>query len=174
LPTDELWAAKQVVRFTDEEIRAVVETGMYSDPRAVDWITKCLIERRNKIGRTFLAKVLPLDNFRIESGRLAFDDIAAMYNYAQQRKYTVRWSTFDNDSEQKADIAGHAGFEVPDSEAAYLVADINAGDAKTVAVYVRNSPGRTQVVGVERTWEPSDEDRRRGLDAIRNDRAALR
>ena len=51
--------------FTDEEIRAIVQTGQYSQP-AEDWITATLIERRNRIGRTYLraraaARPLPRD-----------------------------------------------------------------------------------------------------------------
>jgi hypothetical protein len=54
LPDDTFWAAKQVMAFSDQEIRAIVETGQYSDSKSVDWIAKCLIARRDKIGRTAL------------------------------------------------------------------------------------------------------------------------
>lgn len=50
LPDDTFWAARQVMWFTEDEIRALVETGQYTDPEAVDWLVKCLVERRNKIG----------------------------------------------------------------------------------------------------------------------------
>ena len=43
---------------------AIVQTGQYSK-EAEDWITAALIERRNRIGRTFFAGVLPLDRFRV-------------------------------------------------------------------------------------------------------------
>ena len=76
LPDDTFWAAKQVMAFSDEEIRAIVETGQYSDPKSVDWIAKCLIARRDKIGRTYFAKVLPLDRFQVRDGQLAFEDLA--------------------------------------------------------------------------------------------------
>ena len=66
MPDDAFWAARQVMAFTDDEIRAIVRTGQYSQP-AEDWITATLIERRNRIGRTFFTKVLPLDHFA--SGR---------------------------------------------------------------------------------------------------------
>ena len=55
LPDDTFWAARQVMAFTDEEIRAIVQTGQYSKP-AEDWITATLIERRNRIGRTYFAQ----------------------------------------------------------------------------------------------------------------------
>jgi hypothetical protein len=54
LPDDTRWAARQVAAFTDDEIRAIVEAGQYTDPQAVDWIVQTLIARRNKIVRTYL------------------------------------------------------------------------------------------------------------------------
>ena len=36
LPDDTFWAAKLVMAFTDEDIRAIVSTGQYSDPAAAD------------------------------------------------------------------------------------------------------------------------------------------
>ena len=53
---DAFWAAKQVAAFTDDEIRAMVETGEYSDPRATDWITECLIKRRDKIAQAWFCR----------------------------------------------------------------------------------------------------------------------
>jgi hypothetical protein len=53
LPGDTLWAARKVAAFRDADIRAMVETGQYSDPRAADWIVKALIGRRDKIVRAF-------------------------------------------------------------------------------------------------------------------------
>ena len=54
--------------FSDDEIRAIVETGEYSDPRAADWITECLIKRRDKIADAWFGKVLPLDNSEWPTG----------------------------------------------------------------------------------------------------------
>ena len=74
---DAFWAAKQVAAFSDDEIRALVETGEYSDPRAADWITECLIKRRDKIAEAWFSRVLPLDKFSIVDGKLAFEDLGA-------------------------------------------------------------------------------------------------
>ena len=51
LPDDAFWAARQVVAFTDEDIRAIVQVAQYSDPKAERWIADCLIDRRDRIGR---------------------------------------------------------------------------------------------------------------------------
>ena len=80
---DGFWAAKLVMRFTSAQIRTAVEQGRYSDPRAVDYITKILIERQRKIGRYWFDKVAPLDQFALERApgayQLCFEDLALRY-----------------------------------------------------------------------------------------------
>jgi hypothetical protein len=46
---DAQWGARIVAAFSDEHIRAAVALGRYSDPRAAEYITRTLIERRDKI-----------------------------------------------------------------------------------------------------------------------------
>ena len=52
---DAFWAAKRVAAFTDAEIRALVETGEYSDARASQWIADSLIRRRDKIAEAWFS-----------------------------------------------------------------------------------------------------------------------
>ena len=94
-PEDAFWAAKQVAAFTDDEIRAIVETGEFSDQRAADWIAECLIRRRDKIATAWFGKVLPLDNFRVAGGKLAFDDLSR-YAAGMQLGYEITWASYDN------------------------------------------------------------------------------
>ncbi|MEE8256263.1 MAG: hypothetical protein V3R60_00100 [Acidobacteriota bacterium] len=89
LPDDTYWAAKQVMAFSDEDLQGLANTGQYSDPAAAQWIAKCLAERRNRIGETYFAKVLPLDNLRVENGRLGFEDLAVVHGFASPRSYSV-------------------------------------------------------------------------------------
>jgi hypothetical protein len=146
---DLYWAAKKIMAFSDEAIRAIVATGQYSDPRAVEWATRCLIERRNRIGRAAFEGVLPLDNFTVADGRLAFDDLGVKAGFAAARTYTVAWSEFDNQTSAKRPISGATTVEVPRSSAQYLAADIHSSDPKkTVTVYIR----RDSVVGIDRAW----------------------
>jgi hypothetical protein len=134
--------------FSDEAIRAIVETGQYSDPRAVEWATRCLIERRKRIGRAGFDGVLPLDNFAVSSGRLSFEDLAVKYGFVGPRTYTVSWSEFDNRTGEKRAISG-ATMDVPRSAAEYLAAEIHSSEPrKTVTVYIR----RDAVVGIDRGW----------------------
>ena len=137
---DTYWAAKKVWAFSDEAIRAVVATGQFSDPRAADWITKCLIERRNRIARAYFTDVLPLDNFAVRGGKLEFQDLLQ-----QSPAYAVQWSEFDNASGHATPIPGATTMDVPKTTAQYLSARISVAD-KSVTVYLRG----TQVVGIDR------------------------
>jgi hypothetical protein len=148
-PGDTFWAAKKVMAIGDEAIRAVMATAQFTDARAGDWIARCLIERRNRIGRAFFEDVLPLDNFSVRAGRLAFDDLAVKYGFRTSRQCSVRWSVFDNLSNKTAAIAGATSFDVPRTAAKYLAAHIQADDPrKTVTVFLRQN----SVVGIDRTW----------------------
>jgi len=77
---DAFWGAKQVMSFSDEDIRTIVATGEYTNPKAEEYVAKTLIARREKIGRYWFAKINPLDRFKAEikndSLRLSFDDLA--------------------------------------------------------------------------------------------------
>jgi hypothetical protein len=51
---DARWGARIVAGFSDEHIRAAVEMGKYSDPKATEYLTRILIERRDKIAARWL------------------------------------------------------------------------------------------------------------------------
>ncbi len=158
LPDDTYWAAKIVMAFTDDDIRALVETGRYSKPESVEWLTKCLIERRNKIGKVYLAKVLPLDNFRVEKGELKFEDLEVHYGFTGKRSYSVKWSEFRNYAKRHIPIPEASGFSLPEKVlngpvGSYSAAEIAAGDpAKRVIVYLRKEKAGFTVVGIDRNW----------------------
>jgi hypothetical protein len=56
---DARWGARIVAAFTDEHIRAAVAAAQYSDPRAAEYVTRVLIERRDKIARRWLGAATP-------------------------------------------------------------------------------------------------------------------
>jgi hypothetical protein len=148
LPDDAFWAAKQVMRFTEPEIRAIVATARYSDKEAVDHLVQVLLARQQKIGREYFNTVLPLDEFTVRNGQLVYEDLGVRHGFYPARGYTISWSTFDNRTESKTPISGAASAAVPQSKSEYLAADIDGGDGRKVTVYLR---GR-EVVGVERRW----------------------
>lgn len=48
------WGARIVAAFTDDHIRAAIAAGHYTDPRASEYLTHVLIERRDKIVHAWL------------------------------------------------------------------------------------------------------------------------
>jgi hypothetical protein len=162
LPDDEFWGAKQVMAFTDDDIRALVSGGEFTDPAAAEWIARSLMARRDKIGRHYFATILPLDAFRIEKNRLAFDHLGERYGLTPgTTRYAVRWFRLVNDT--------GALVPVPQAESLELPAEIERAEAgsyygvrieaaggdpeRQVMVYVRSAAsGGHRVVGIERTW----------------------
>jgi hypothetical protein len=149
LPDDEFWAAKQVMHFTDEEIRAIVRTGSLSDPAAEDYLVRCLIERRNKIGRACFRKVLPIDRFELRGGELVFEDLAARHGLPSPAPYKISWRDFDNATETPGASLG-GGPRIPAAASPYIMAEITAPRRPGQAVRVWLHQGR--VVGVEYAW----------------------
>jgi hypothetical protein len=129
LPDDEFWAAKLVTAFTDEELKALIEIGQYQNPKSADWVLQCLIERRDKIGKAYFAKLLPFDRFRMENGQLRWDDLGAQLKYQPAAEADLAWSDF-----------------APGIRRAKLTGKKNP--KQTIDVYVRGD----QVIGIDRSW----------------------
>jgi hypothetical protein len=160
LPDDTFWAARQVMAFSDEEIRAIVRVAQYSDARAEAWIADCLIERRNRIGRTYFDKVLPLDGFAVRGNELVFTDLAVQHQFAKPRRYRVEWWTYDNAAGKPSARIGSEGPQVPPEASSspigsYLLARLIAEGVDprmSVAVYLRHEAAGLRVVGIDRDW----------------------
>jgi hypothetical protein len=95
---DAFWAAQRIVHFSDDIVRAVVAKAAYSDPAATDYITSTLIQRRNKVLRTWLTGVNPIVNPTLDAnGTLRFENAAEAAGVASAgSSYTLEWSAFDN------------------------------------------------------------------------------
>lgn len=153
---DAFWAAKQVAAFTDEEIRALVDTGEYSDPRAAEWIADSLAKRRDKIAEAWFSRVLPLDKFSVVGSKLTWEDLGARYDFAKRREYSVRWASSDENG-RLTPLPNATGREVPalQSSSPYLAAVIECAHSGTacgraITVYLRECQTRVEVVGIDR------------------------
>jgi hypothetical protein len=110
--------------FTDEQIRAAVGEGMYSNPDAAAYLVKVLNERRDKTGRYWFGKVNPLDDFRVTRGevgeyQLCFTDLAVAYGLepasASRYRYDLR---IDGKTVREAvDTAGETSIRLELTEA---------------------------------------------------------
>lgn len=153
LEEDAFWAAEQVMAFTDEDIRAAVRTGRYSDSYAESHVAKVLIDRRDAIGRAYLSQPLALSRIRVEKGRLAFDDLAQRYGFVKESPaYRYSWFRFDNEKETKSPVAGAASADVPRAQSRYLGVDITVAgnERRRVTVYLRQAASGYSVAGIER------------------------
>ena len=81
---DGFWAAKLLMSFSDEGIRAMVKAGRYRDAKNAEVITKTLIERRDIIARYWFSRANPLDGFSFSGGKLSFKDLAVEYGMASK------------------------------------------------------------------------------------------
>ncbi len=97
-PDDAFWAARIVSRFSDEAIGAIVGKAQFSDPAATVFLTRTIIERRDKVLRAWLPAVNPLVDFALSpSGELTFRNAAADAGVAPHAEsYRVQWGRFDN------------------------------------------------------------------------------
>ena len=94
---DGYWGAKIVMSFSDEQIEAAVASGQYTDPEAAAYLLRTLIERRDKIGRYWFAKMNPLDRFELHRAtdgisELCFSDLAVDGGLEQAASTHYRYS----------------------------------------------------------------------------------
>jgi hypothetical protein len=81
---DGYWGAKLVMSFSDEQLRAIVKQADYSNPAATAYLLKTLIGRRNKTGRYWFSRIIPLDRFSFKKDAagdwaLHFSDLGVFY-----------------------------------------------------------------------------------------------
>ena len=86
---DGYWGAKIVASFSDAQIAAAVEAAHYEDPRAVEYLVRNLIVRRDKIARHWFGRVAPLDFFEVRDGALRFHDLALDLGLSPERTYDI-------------------------------------------------------------------------------------
>jgi hypothetical protein len=167
LPDDSYWAAKIVMAFTDDDIRAVVRTGGLTDSRAEQYLIQTLIERRDKIGRQYLNRVLSIDHLKLNDSRVEFEHLASLYRFAQPPlKYMITWFRFDNEKETKIPVGAEStaegtSFPIPQDllsdTSPYFGVEIRSGDGQgpidkssRISVFInRSAPIR--IVGIERS-----------------------
>ena len=166
-PDDDFWAARRMLAFSDDMIRAIVATGNYSDPAAAQYLTTMLIKRRDAIGRAFLPAVNPVVDPALDnSGRLTFRNAAVDARVAEApREYAARWFTFDNTSGATSAIGETTATTSPISapalpQASMLKVEIRAIGARDqswetpVSVFFRSRNGAWSLAGLERPDMP--------------------
>jgi hypothetical protein len=160
---DAFWAARRVMAFSDDMIRALVRTGQYSDPKAIELLSRVLIKRRDKIGQIYLTRVNPLVDVTLDaSGVLRFENAAVAAGFAKDAgSYKAAWFSLDNTTGAMSSIGETkgAGRQIPAPgrlNAEYVVAEISAIDPPheswklPVRATFRRSGSGWQLAGLER------------------------
>jgi hypothetical protein len=108
---DGFWGAKIVGAFTPEMIRAAVDAGTYTDPRAAAYLWSVLVARRAKILRYWFGEVTPLDRFAVEAGSLCFTDLALTHGVSRDAaaRYGLRAFDDQGDSMEWSAVVRPAG-----------------------------------------------------------------
>ena len=132
---DAFWAARLVARFSDETIRAIVAKARYSEPNAAEHITRTLIQRRDKVLRTWVTSVNPVVEPRLAAdGTLTFENAATAVRMASPTAlYRLSWSRFDNATGARSGTAVEA--ETNQTRASAPAGILNG--AEFVAVTIR-------------------------------------
>jgi hypothetical protein len=163
---DHFWAARRVMAFSDEMIRAIVKTGGYSDAAAERHLAEVLIKRRDRIGQAYLSAVMPIvDPALSEARALTFRNAATDAGVARApARYLAVWFAFDNATSETRRIGETAATEprlmapegLPAADGAFVRVDVSATSAEHSAwatparVYFRRASGAWSLVGLER------------------------
>ena len=166
-PDDTFWAARRVMAFSDDMIRAIAAEGRYGDEAAPALLAKVLIQRRDAIGRAYLNAINPLVGFALDpAGTFTFENAAVAARVGEEPAggYVVDWANFDNTTGAAKPIGspvpvkGHsaAAPALPTQAGAFVrarVTSVNAAEpswATPVSAFFRREAGGWTLVGIDR------------------------
>jgi hypothetical protein len=168
---DAFWAARKIMAFSDEQVRAVVQTGEFSNPADAEYLASVLIKRRDKIGRAYLPRINPIVEPALGAdGALTFGNAAVTHGFATApERYTAVWSRFDNATGATSRIgqttatglrlAAPAG--MPSDPGAYLEIELSAQHpdhpswGRPIVLHFQREAGGWRLVGLQRLPEPA-------------------
>jgi hypothetical protein len=102
---DAFWGVRVMLSFTEAELRKIVETAEYSDPKNAEYILQTLLERRRIVAGHWLQRVNPIARFSVEKNSdglaLKFRDFVAENNLANasltEYSYQVKAERFKSE-----------------------------------------------------------------------------
>jgi hypothetical protein len=164
---DRFWAARIIAAFSDDAVAAMVKSARFTNPRATEYLTTTLLERKSKVLDAWLNGTNPIVNVALDaSGALTFDNAAEQAGVAKPaERYTVQWSRFDNatgthqNAENEATLTerrGQAPASLLDSRPAFVAARLRAFHpdqpawSRPLVVYFRRAGDGWSLVGLER------------------------
>jgi hypothetical protein len=163
---DAFWGAKLLMRFTREQLVAIVDEAQYSDPRAKQYMLDTLIARQRTTARYWFDRVAPLDAFDVSSdldgtARLCFTDLTLAYKLRQTSTRYVA-DAFGRNARPTgftrtvgAMPTGRTCMSGVELAGGYTIVRLrvyrNARDMAPVLVHItRDVSGRPRIVGIRR------------------------
>lgn len=166
---DAFWAAKILMKFTSEELLAIVKTGRYTEEHNTSYFHRVLVERQRKCGKWGIELLNPLDEFRVEGDELKFANLSEEYGFSAEgsTRYQVFWHLFDNENQRIVASSGPVVETQPSSSFAFrepflvddemfILVEIHSLNEKHpnwtqgINVYLRPTEVGYEVVGIER------------------------
>lgn len=174
---DAFWASRIIAQFTEDDVRACVAAGEYSDPAAGEYLVRALMERRRKILAYYYAKVNPLDGFALQSAhgalKISFTDrwvddglgpneqVEHRFRLGHKRGTLEEWRPLvsecvvELDSETLDRLGDIAGRQTSDDNRIFNVQIQSRrngrwGNWLRVYFYYDSHPQRIRLVGIER------------------------
>jgi hypothetical protein len=157
---DAFWATRLVLKFGNEDIRAIAAAGGISNKEAEAYLVRTLIKRRDKIGDYWLRQTSSLDEFRLVDGELLFEDLLVKYRFDEEmRQYTATFAAFNNDTGARTSIGPGStirqgrlplpGTIATAAENSFHVVTL-ADKAHAVDVFMKSGAGTVKIVGIQR------------------------
>jgi hypothetical protein len=164
---DKFWAAKLVIRFTRDQLRAAVDAGRLSHPAAADYLVDTLVARQRTLARYWFWRVNPLDAFTVGDDGVCFDDLLLTHELgavADRTRYHI--TTYDRAGArlgpERTVLATPGGrtctaplvlAPAPDAYTIVAIETTRLAFSGTSYVYVARDPdtGELRVIGI---WRP--------------------
>jgi len=162
---DTFWAARRVMAFSDEMIRAIVATGSYSDAGAERHLGDVLIKRRDAIGRAYLTDINPVVEPAFDGTALTFKNAAVEATVAPApASYQAAWFAFNNGTGESRPLGTTtsgttrvpAPAELAGVQTEFVRVNLSATGGsrpaweRPVSAYFRRTGGSWRLVGFER------------------------
>ena len=135
-PEDRFWAANIVASFSDEAVRAIVETARYTDRRATDYLTETILARKSKILTVWLNGTNPVVKPELSAdGVLTFKNAAEAAGVAKGADhYSIEWSRFDNSAGTHQAVGGEQSVRETRAQAP---AELLSGSPEYISARIR-------------------------------------
>jgi hypothetical protein len=141
---DAFWASKIILAFSDEEIKSVVETGEFSNPKSADLLSEILIARRDMVARYWFERVTPLDQIRLTqtgSGayEIRFTDLAVQHGFSKAADTQYYHQVVVRNPGGDDRVIGGGEFQTP--SLTLTAPEVNESQIVSVYLYARRGSG---------------------------------